>query len=50
MPWLQLADLTIAGGRELDERFKVKVLPTVYWIGKDGMIKAKNPRIEDLLK
>ncbi|WP_270488216.1 peroxiredoxin family protein [Butyricimonas synergistica] len=50
MPWLQLADLTIAGGREIEDRFKVKVLPTVYWIGTDGMIKAKNPKLEDLLR
>ena len=50
MPWLQLADLTIAGGREIENRFKVKVLPTVYWIGKDGIIKAKNPKLEDLLR
>ena len=50
MPWLQLADLTIAGGREIENSFKVKVLPTVYWIGKDGIIKAKNPKLEDLLR
>lgn len=48
--WLQLADLTIAGESEVEKAYKVKVLPTVYWISADGMIKAKNPKLADLLK
>ena len=48
--WLQLADLERTGECEVEVAYKVKVLPTVYWIGKDGMVKKKNPTVEELLE
>ena len=47
--WLQLADLERIGECEVELAYKVKVLPTVYWIGKDGIVKKKNPTLEELL-
>ena len=47
--WLQLADLERIGECEVEVAYKVKVLPTVYWIGKDGIVKKKNPTLEELL-
>ena len=48
--WTQLADLNGFEKSEVKEAYKVKFVPTVYWIGTDGMIKAKNPKLEDLLR
>ena len=48
--WIQLADLNGFEKSEVKKAYKVKFVPTVYWIGTDGMIKAKNPKLEDLLR
>ncbi len=47
--WLQLADLNGFEKSEVKDAYKVKFVPTVYWIGKDGMIKKKNPKLEEIL-
>ena len=47
--WIQLADLEREGMSEVEKAYKVEVLSTVYWIGKDGMIKKKNPKLEEIL-
>lgn len=48
--WIQLADLNGFEKSDVKKAYKVKFVPTVYWIGTDGMIKAKNPKLEDLLR
>lgn len=48
--WIQLADLNGFEKSEVKKAYKVKFVPTVYWIGTDGIIKAKNPKLEDLLR
>ena len=48
--WIQLADLNGFEKSDVKKVYKVKAVPTVYWIGADGMIKAKNPKLEDLLR
>ena len=48
--WIQLADLNGFEKSDVKKAYKVKAVPTVYWIGTDGMIKAKNPKLEDLLR
>ena len=47
--WLQLADLNGVEKSEVKDAYKVKFVPTVYWIGKDGMIKKKDPKLEEIL-
>lgn len=48
--WIQLADLNGFEKSDVKKAYKVKAVPTVYWIGADGMIKAKDPKLEDLLR
>lgn len=47
--WIQLADLDGFAKSKVKEAYKVESVPTVYWIGADGMIKGKNPKLEELI-